>query len=139
MSLPSTILYIETSKSPRSSLVASGSSDPLQFNDLIVGDTVNLAYVFTNNNIVDTNVSGSTVSLQSSIGNYTTLYASSSIWIQSSSYWTGSLSLNNAVVNAAVVGQTNLSAIFQIKAFDTNNQTTRSYAQCPVKIYNKVL
>jgi hypothetical protein len=141
MSNPFITLYIDGTKSPKSSLVQSGSSNPIQLQDVVAGDQMALGFTFVDaSNGVDGRISGSEFSIKAAIGSYTSgIYASSSLWTYSSSIWTGSIDLNNSFMSSALSGKTSISAVFEVQVSDSNYQTTRSYCQAPITVYQQII
>jgi hypothetical protein len=141
MSTPYQLLYVDGTKSPKVALVQSGSSNPIQVNDIVTGDQWQIGFKFIDaTGGIDTRISGSTFQLKAAVGSYTSgIYASSSLWTYSASIWTGSLNLNNAVLTSAMVGKASIPAVFELQVGDTATQTTRSYVSAPITVLNQIL
>lgn len=142
MSTPFQLLYVDNSKSPKVALVQSGSSNPIQVNDIVTGDQWQIGFRFVDGLTggIDTRLSGSQFLLRAAVGSYTSgIYSSSSLWTYSASIWTGSLNLNNGVLTTAMVGKASLPAVFELQVGDTTTQTTRSYVSAPITILNQIL
>lgn len=141
MSTPFQLLYVDGTKSPKVALVQSGSSNPIQINDIVTGDQWTIGFRFVDSTGgIDTRLSGSQFQLKAAVGSYSAgIYSSSSLWTYSASIWTGSLNLNNTVLTSAISGKASLPAVFELQVGDTVTQVTRSYVSAPITILNQIL
>lgn len=141
MSNPLEIIYIDTEKSPRNSLVRSDFVTPTQLNSFIAGDKIGMAIVFVNQSSIDTRISGdSTYTITAAIGNYTSgILTSTSNFYASTSYgFTGSIDLSVGALTNSLSNLEYINSIFEIQATDSNGNK-RTYLQSPVVIWNQVI
>jgi hypothetical protein len=136
-------LWVDTTKSPRIALVRGETNqNPMQMNNLVVGDTLNLNLRMVANGSLDTSLNGlPNYTLKVGVGNFGgTAYASSSNWYCSSSWgYTGSFDITGSTLAAAMVGKESISTILEVEFFETGSSSRKTYLQAPITLYNEVL
>jgi hypothetical protein len=131
-------LFIDSAKSPRTALVQSASTNPIQMPDFVAGDKVAFSFFFTNNGLPDTTLNGTNITYKVALGTFAVgIYASSSLWATGSFGVTGSLDLSNGILTGSFNGADYVSAIIELEGSQSTGRTT--YLQTPVTIWNQLL
>ena len=130
-------IYIDTSKSPRTSLIRSlDSTTPAQMLDVVSGDVMPLTIRFSDSTVV----SSSVTQLTASIGLYSGgTYCSSSNWFLSSSWGvTGSIFLSSSALNSALGSSESVTATFTVKVSDRRYGSVNTYLLTPITIWKNI-
>ena len=141
MSLKTKTLYIDTGKSPRSSLVrALATNTPARADDIIVGDEIKYNIAFVNGGAIDGDIAGNAnYTLKFEVGNLgESVLAYSDQWAVSASMFTGSVSYATDELTGSLEGEDSINTYMEVTLTHTPTGISKKYLQVPMVVWNEV-